>query len=290
MVLLEERHYGRTAARMHLTQSAVTRRLHRLERQLGAELIVRGGSGVSGPTSAGLRFATEARALLQQASIARQAAGHAPAGHTVRLGVPGAIGDYPTTAQLRGVADALRGEFPGARLHVIAVPLRELDNCLYDQQVDVLWTAALQHRNDSLSYTNLTTVRRVGLVGGRHELADTATIDGPAFAEYPMFCDVSAPAAWMSLWLLHDMRPPGETRLVKVDRFSTVSDLYAQVGLGRTVTVVHAPIVDRLAPSLHVLQLTGVLDIQYVAVRRRTDHREVVTSLVRALRVLASAI
>ncbi len=290
VAVLEERHYGRAATRMHLTQSAVTRRLHRLERQLGTQLLVRDGSGVSGPTSAGLRFATEARALLQQAYIARQAARHLPESHTVRLGVPGALGDYPTAAQLRALARTMHSECPHVRLRVVGVPLRELDNCLYDHQVDVLWTTALHHENESLSYTDLTVVRRVGLVGSRHELADTEMVDGQTFAAYPMFCDVTAPAAWMSIWLLNDLRPLGEAQLVEIDPFSRKSSLYAHIGSGQTVTAVHAPIADRLPQSLHAVQLTGVPAIRYVAARRRTDHRESVEALVRAMHAIASSI
>lgn len=41
LVLAEEEHYARAAQRLHLTPSALTKRMQRLERQIGAVLLVR---------------------------------------------------------------------------------------------------------------------------------------------------------------------------------------------------------------------------------------------------------
>jgi DNA-binding transcriptional LysR family regulator len=41
LVLMREMHYGRAAARLHLTQAALTKRIQRLERQLGVVLLER---------------------------------------------------------------------------------------------------------------------------------------------------------------------------------------------------------------------------------------------------------
>ena len=48
LVLAEERHYGRAAARLHLTSPALTKRIQRLERQLGVVLLQRGPAGFCG--------------------------------------------------------------------------------------------------------------------------------------------------------------------------------------------------------------------------------------------------
>ncbi|MFC7648577.1 LysR family transcriptional regulator [Streptosporangium lutulentum] len=47
LVLVKERHYGRAAGRLHLTSSALTKRIHRLERQLGVALVERSPAGCS---------------------------------------------------------------------------------------------------------------------------------------------------------------------------------------------------------------------------------------------------
>ena len=73
LVLLQERHYGRAAARLHMTSSALTKRVQRLEHQLGVTLLVRDTAGIVGPTPAGTRFASEAGLLLAQATAVRRA-------------------------------------------------------------------------------------------------------------------------------------------------------------------------------------------------------------------------
>ena len=74
LVLLREGSYGRAAAVLHLSQSALSKRIQRLERQLGVALVVRDAAGVTGTTPAGARFAEHAPALL----AAARAAGASP--------------------------------------------------------------------------------------------------------------------------------------------------------------------------------------------------------------------
>jgi DNA-binding transcriptional LysR family regulator len=77
VVLAEEKHFGHAAARLHLTKSALTKRVQRLERQVGAALLERGPSGVCQLTPAGRRFAAAAPALLAHAGAVQAAGGDA---------------------------------------------------------------------------------------------------------------------------------------------------------------------------------------------------------------------
>jgi DNA-binding transcriptional LysR family regulator len=67
LVLLEVGHYGRAAQQLHLSGSALSKRVQRHERQVGVPLLVRGPMGTLGPTAAGVRFATAAAPLLAAA-------------------------------------------------------------------------------------------------------------------------------------------------------------------------------------------------------------------------------
>jgi DNA-binding transcriptional LysR family regulator len=62
----EDRHFGRAAARLHITQQGLSHRIARLERALGEPLFVRGTTGVE-LTDAGRRFLPRARDLLNTA-------------------------------------------------------------------------------------------------------------------------------------------------------------------------------------------------------------------------------
>jgi len=84
----EQRHFGRAAARLFLTQQALSKRIQRLEQVLGEPLLVRGSRGVE-LTEAGQRFLPHAQALLAAADAAAQAA--RPASWPLRLDVWGQV-------------------------------------------------------------------------------------------------------------------------------------------------------------------------------------------------------
>ncbi|MFD0788684.1 LysR family transcriptional regulator, partial [Micromonospora azadirachtae] len=69
VVTAELRHFGKAAARLHLTQQALSKRVRRLEQQLGEALFVRDSRGVE-LTGAGARFLTHAMSLLTIAEAA----------------------------------------------------------------------------------------------------------------------------------------------------------------------------------------------------------------------------
>ncbi len=86
VTLMEERHYARAGRQLFLSSSSVSRRIQRLERQVGVRLVERDSGGTAGPTAAGVRFLPHAVAVLEHARAATQAA---TATGVVGLGVPG---------------------------------------------------------------------------------------------------------------------------------------------------------------------------------------------------------
>lgn len=70
VAVAEERHFGRAAARLHLSQPPLSRAIKQLEADLGAVLLSRSPAGVT-LTAAGAVLYDEARTLLEQADQAR---------------------------------------------------------------------------------------------------------------------------------------------------------------------------------------------------------------------------
>jgi len=112
VAVAEERHFGRAAARLHMTQPPLSRAIKQLEADLGAVLLRRSSAGVT-LTDAGTLLYDEARTLLEQAGQARArvaAAGSA----TITVGT---IADSAEEAGTR-IAAAFRQQNPGVRVRI----------------------------------------------------------------------------------------------------------------------------------------------------------------------------
>lgn len=69
VAVAEERHFGRAAERLHITQPPLSRQIQKLERELGTDLLIRLPRGVD-LTAAGHAFLEECRNLLHRAEQA----------------------------------------------------------------------------------------------------------------------------------------------------------------------------------------------------------------------------
>ena len=84
--LSETRSFNRTAERLSVTQSTVSGRINALERAVGHRLFSRSRAGTE-LTTAGLRFAPHARALLHAWTEARHAVGDSGGVLSMRIGI-----------------------------------------------------------------------------------------------------------------------------------------------------------------------------------------------------------
>jgi DNA-binding transcriptional LysR family regulator len=144
----QQRHFGRAAARLFLTQQALSKRIQRLEQTLGEPLFVRGAGGVE-PTKAGQRFLPHAQALLAAADAAAEAA--RPGTWPLRLDVWGQV-----QAPLR-IVRRLLDQDPGLAVELSmrrslgaaleALGRGELDACFGRvHDLDHPWPGGLAHR------------------------------------------------------------------------------------------------------------------------------------------------
>ena len=116
VAVAQERHFGRAAARLHMSQPPLSRAIKQLETDLGAVLLRRSAAGVT-LTAAGELLYDEARTLLEQADQVRA---RVVAAGTSTLTV-GTIADSAGEAGSR-LAAAFRQQNPG-----VDVRIREAD-------------------------------------------------------------------------------------------------------------------------------------------------------------------
>jgi len=112
LVLAEELHFGRSAARLHISQPSLSLQLQQLERRLGVQLVARTSHSVR-LTPAGEAFRKEAGPLLGQLDRAVEAARQAGPGATghLRIGFNFPAGQrvlVPTLALLRDTYPQVR--------------------------------------------------------------------------------------------------------------------------------------------------------------------------------------
>lgn len=234
LVLAEETHVGRAAAHLHVTPSALTKRMQRLERQVGVRLLTRDSQGRPVLTAAGERFAVEAEPLLAAARAARAIARGERVPPAVRLGVVGAVGEFPSANCLRQVGRELRLAHPGVRLVCVPVPVVAVHSCLLEGMVDVMWgtapTAPL-----AIEISPLVELERRGVVPASHPLADAGQVLATDFAELPLVNNFSVPVEWVAPLVLADVRSVKEARLVPINS-ATARGVFTEVLRGRGVT------------------------------------------------------
>lgn len=285
LVLVQQQHFGRAAERLNLTPSALSKRVQRLERQVGAPLVVRDPGGRVELTPAGHRFRGPAAKLLEHAESARRAAATEPrrSDHELVLGVPAGPLDF-IRPLLCDAMKKLRLNWPRARLVCRSVPFPSLTSSLLGREIDVLWTVAPVSDPAAISVPLGLTVPRVGLVNVRHQLAQAEAVGAAEFAAQPMLFNPSIPEEWMSVFYLGDIRPRSDAHLVGADP-KDMPSVVREARRHGTVTVAPAMLAAFLPPHVHQLRLDGAPPIQFYAAHRRRDTRGIVRSLVEALTV-----
>ncbi|WP_191291492.1 LysR substrate-binding domain-containing protein [Kitasatospora herbaricolor] len=137
VAVAEELHFGRAAARLHMSQPPLSRAIKQLETETGALLFTRSPAGVA-LTPVGAVLLDEARALLDRAERLRLRVSAAADGATITIGILG-DGTDPGTARL---AAAFRASHPGVDVRIRDTDLTDPTCGLRAGLVDVALTRA----------------------------------------------------------------------------------------------------------------------------------------------------
>ncbi|MDQ2585038.1 LysR family transcriptional regulator [Saccharothrix yanglingensis] len=134
VAVADELHFGRAAARLKMTQPPLSRQIQKLERAVGAQLLVRDNRRVT-LTAAGRVFLAQARRLLVLADAAPEQARRVSSGSSglIRVGF--------TAASAYGVLgtllNRLSAELPDLDVDLVEMVTREQVAGLLDEEVDL---------------------------------------------------------------------------------------------------------------------------------------------------------
>ncbi|MEU7061192.1 LysR substrate-binding domain-containing protein [Streptomyces sp. NPDC046197] len=135
VAVAEELHFGRAAARLHMSQPPLSRAIKRLETEVGAALFHRSAAGVT-LTRVGAALLEEARTLLAQADRVRVRVAAAAGAATLTVGI---LGDSTDPGATR-LAAAYRRRHPGVEVHIRETDLTDPTCGLRAGLVDVALT------------------------------------------------------------------------------------------------------------------------------------------------------
>lgn len=133
VALAETRHFGRAAARLHLSQPPLSRQLAALEADLGVRLVERNSHAVH-LTPAGERFYTDACAILASLEQARHNARAAAAGESGNLSIGFTM--CAAYSVIPRYAKAFKAAWPSVNLHLREVVSNDLTERVLNGQID----------------------------------------------------------------------------------------------------------------------------------------------------------
>jgi DNA-binding transcriptional LysR family regulator len=167
LVLAEELHFGRAAARLHVVQSAVSQTLKDLEDELGTELFARSRHGVA-LTAAGAHFRDHARRALEEIASGASAAQRAGRGEEGRLRI--VFSTMATLTPLPRVVAAFVRQAPRVQIELEQRASPAILEMLANGEADV-GVVPETERYGALSFSLMTTDPVVALLPRDHPLA-----------------------------------------------------------------------------------------------------------------------
>lgn len=173
VAVADELSFTRAAARLHLSQQAVSKTVGQLERELGVELLARTPRGVR-LTDAGRELLADGRRALDAADAAFARASSRAGGLTgaLRVGTTPAVG--PVVAG--ELARRLRAVAPGLSVSLTSIRPGEILARVVDRRLDAVLTRAVPPI-EGIVADELVSSRAAVVVPEWHRLAERAEVD-----------------------------------------------------------------------------------------------------------------
>ncbi|MEU9012749.1 LysR family transcriptional regulator [Streptomyces sp. NPDC048479] len=265
VAVAEELHFGRAAARLHMSQPPLSRVIKQLETEIGALLFARSPAGVT-LTPVGAVLVDEARALLDQADRVRIRVTAAAGAATITIGI---LGDG-TDPGITRLAAVFRRSHPGVDIRIRDADLTDPTCGVRSGLVDVALTRA-PFNDTALTVRELRTdpvgaVLRADDPLARRDHLKLADLADRRWFQFPQGTDPT----WQSYW---NGGKPREGPVVRV-----VQECLQAVLWNSTVGL--APLGHDLPENLAAVPLVDMAPSRVVAVWNDGDTNPLIRSFI----------
>ncbi|MFF5363767.1 LysR family transcriptional regulator [Streptomyces scabiei] len=205
LTLSEELHFGRAAARLFITQPALSQQIRELEKRLGVRVVERTSRTIT-LTEAGQALLPEARAAVEAVDRLRRVADAQLRQVSGRL-IVGTMGAEAAMAHTRAVLSRLQDRHPGTTVQLVNLGFGDHMAALAQQEADVVFLRPPV--TDDIELHHLATEPRVACLSADHPLAilprlTLAQLSGVPVVDMPQ----QVPRMWWDFWAV-DPRPDG---------------------------------------------------------------------------------
>jgi DNA-binding transcriptional LysR family regulator len=240
VAVAEEQHVGRSAARLHISASPLSRQLRELEEEVGTPLLERVGRGIR-TSPAGAVFAADARALLADLTRAVERAQAAARGETGHLAI--GFTESAVFAQvIPALAGAFRREHPNVTLELVPLANDELRLALRAQKVGAGLSFGIAEPERTLRHELLFAERVVLALPRTHPLARKKRLFVRDLQDQPFVWSARPERAPLLDTLWAWLRARGVTPRVVLESRATVMRLsLVASGVGLTFVADPAP-------------------------------------------------
>ncbi|MDX3383216.1 LysR substrate-binding domain-containing protein [Streptomyces niveiscabiei] len=205
LALSEELHFGRAAARLFITQPALSQQIRELEKRLGVPVVERTSRTIT-LTEAGQALLPEARAAVAAVDRLRHVADAQVRQTSGRL-VVGTMGAEASMAHTRAVLGLLQTRHPGTTVQLVDLGLGDHLAALAQQEVDVVFLRPPV--TDDIELHHLATEPRVACLPAGHPLAALPRLTLAQLSGVPVVSmPEQVPRLWWDFWAV-DPRPDG---------------------------------------------------------------------------------
>lgn len=240
VAVAEERHFGRAAKALYISQPSLSYAIKSFEASLGVQLLHRHVRGVD-LTEAGADLLPEAKAVLAQVRDLEQIAERHRAGDAGRLRI-----GFEASAAGR-LSTMARSEFarrhPDVSIETRSYDWREELTALRQGEVDVAFVWLPVEDATGVHFEVVAEEQRMCVMSREHRLSGQAELSIMDLAKEPFMRSNKASKSWVDWWVVNP-RPDGSEPVWWPRSAENTEELLEQVAEGQCVATVTASIAE----------------------------------------------